>query len=62
MRSESTYRQCGRERAEVIVDTVTYVVCRSVGLNVSGEGAMCCPSTLDSIVTGQTRVVDGGYV
>jgi hypothetical protein len=56
------YREFGRERAEVIVDTVAFVVCGSVGLDVSGEGAMCCPSTLDSIVAGQTWVVDGGCV
>jgi hypothetical protein len=31
------YREFGRERAEVIVDTVTFVVCGSVGLDVSGE-------------------------
>jgi hypothetical protein len=31
------YRRFGRERAEVIVDTVTFVVCGSVGLDVSGE-------------------------
>jgi hypothetical protein len=29
------YRDYGRERAEVLVDTVTYVVCGSVGLDVS---------------------------
>lgn len=29
--------QFGRERAEVIVDTVTFVVCGSVGLDVGGE-------------------------
>jgi hypothetical protein len=31
------YREYGRERAEVLVDTVTYVVCGSVGLDVSGS-------------------------
>jgi hypothetical protein len=31
------YREYGRERAEVIVDTVTYPACASVGLDVSGE-------------------------
>jgi N-terminal domain of anti-restriction factor ArdC len=31
------YREYGRERAEVIVDTVTFVVCGSVGLDISGE-------------------------
>jgi hypothetical protein len=31
------YREFCRERAEVIVDTVTFVVCGSVGLDVSGE-------------------------
>lgn len=31
------YEQFGRERAEVIVDTVTFVVCGSVGLDVGGE-------------------------
>jgi hypothetical protein len=31
------YREFGRERAEVMVDTVTFVVCGSVGLDVSGE-------------------------
>jgi hypothetical protein len=31
------YRDYGRRRAEVLVDTVTYVVCGSVGLDVSGD-------------------------
>jgi hypothetical protein len=31
------YAQFGRARAEVIVDTVTFVVCRAVGLRVDGE-------------------------
>jgi antirestriction factor ArdC-like protein len=31
------YREHGRRRAEVIVDTVTYVVCGSVGLDTSGS-------------------------
>jgi hypothetical protein len=31
------YEQFGRARAEVIVDTVTFVVCRAVGLQVDGE-------------------------
>jgi hypothetical protein len=31
------YREYGRRRAEVLVDTVTYVVCGSVGLDVSGD-------------------------
>jgi hypothetical protein len=31
------YREHGRRRAEVIVDTVTYVVCGSVGLDISGS-------------------------
>ncbi len=31
------YEQFGRARAEVIVDTVTFVVCGSVGLEVCGE-------------------------
>jgi hypothetical protein len=31
------YGQYGRERAEVLVDCVTYVVCSSVGLDVGGE-------------------------
>ena len=31
------YEQFGRARAEVIVDTVTFVVCASVGLAVDGE-------------------------
>ena len=31
------YRQYGRDRAEVLVDCVTYVVCSSVGLDVGGE-------------------------
>jgi N-terminal domain of anti-restriction factor ArdC len=31
------YRDYGRQRAEVLVDTVTYVVCGSVGLDVSGS-------------------------
>jgi hypothetical protein len=31
------YKQFGRERAEVIVDTVTFIVCGSVGLDVGGE-------------------------
>ena len=31
------YEQFGRARAEVIVDTVTFVVCRAVGLRVDGE-------------------------
>jgi hypothetical protein len=31
------YRDYGRDRAEVLVDTVTYVVCGSVGLDVSGD-------------------------
>jgi hypothetical protein len=31
------YEGFGRARAEVIVDTVTFVVCRAVGLRVDGE-------------------------
>jgi hypothetical protein len=31
------YKDYGRQRAEVLVDTVTYVVCGSVGLDVSGS-------------------------
>lgn len=31
------YRDYGRHRAEVLVDTVTYIVCGSVGLDTSGE-------------------------
>ena len=31
------YAQYGREKAEVLVDCVTYVVCSSVGLDVGGE-------------------------
>jgi hypothetical protein len=31
------YRDYGRQRAEVLVDTVTYIVCGSVGLDVSGS-------------------------
>ncbi len=31
------YEQFGRERAEVIGDTVTFIVCGSVGLDVGGE-------------------------
>jgi hypothetical protein len=31
------YAQYGRERAEVLVDCVTYIVCASVGLDVGGE-------------------------
>jgi hypothetical protein len=31
------YKDYGRERAEVLVDTVTYIVCGSVGLDVSGS-------------------------
>lgn len=31
------YRDLGREQAEVLVDTVTYVVCRSVGLDTSAS-------------------------
>jgi hypothetical protein len=31
------YRDYSRAQAEVIVDTVTYVVCGSVGLDVGGE-------------------------
>jgi Putative metallopeptidase family (DUF6782) len=31
------YAQFGRARAEVIVDTVTFVVCNAVGLRVDGE-------------------------
>jgi N-terminal domain of anti-restriction factor ArdC len=31
------YRDFGRERAEVIVDTATYIVCSGVGLDISGE-------------------------
>jgi hypothetical protein len=31
------YEQFGRERAEVIVDTVTFIVCGSAGLDVGGE-------------------------
>jgi hypothetical protein len=31
------YRDSGRQRAEVLVDTVTYIVCSSVGLDVSGS-------------------------
>jgi hypothetical protein len=31
------YREHGRRRAEVIVDTVTFIVCSSVGLAVDGE-------------------------
>jgi hypothetical protein len=31
------YRKYGRDRAEVLVDTVTHIVCGSVGLDVSGS-------------------------
>jgi hypothetical protein len=31
------YREHGRRRAEVLVDTVTYIVCRSLGLDTSGS-------------------------
>ncbi len=31
------YQDYGRERAEVLVDSVTYIVCGSAGLDVSGE-------------------------
>jgi hypothetical protein len=31
------YRELGRRRAEVLVDTVTFIVCGSIGLDVSGE-------------------------
>lgn len=31
------YRDYGRKWAEVLVDTVTYIVCGSVGLDVSGS-------------------------
>ncbi|HLB21088.1 MAG TPA: ArdC family protein [Solirubrobacteraceae bacterium] len=31
------YRDYGRRRAEVLVDTVTYIVCGAVGLDTSGE-------------------------
>jgi hypothetical protein len=31
------YREYGRQRAEVLVDCVTYIVCGSAGLDVSGE-------------------------
>lgn len=31
------YREYGRDRAEVLVDTITYIVCGAVGLDVSGE-------------------------
>ncbi len=31
------YREYGRRKAEVIVDTVTFVVCAGVGLDVGGE-------------------------
>lgn len=31
------YQDYGRERAEVLVDCVTYIVCGSAGLDVSGE-------------------------
>lgn len=32
-----SYKDFGRRKAEVLVDTVTYIVCGSVGLDVSGE-------------------------
>jgi hypothetical protein len=35
------YRDHRRERAEVLVDTVTYIVCGSVGLDVSGSSVPC---------------------
>jgi hypothetical protein len=31
------YKDFGRQRAEVLVDTVTYIVCSSVGLDTSGS-------------------------
>jgi hypothetical protein len=31
------YREHGRAQAEVLVDTVTYIVCASAGLDVAGE-------------------------
>ena len=31
------YREYGRERAEVIVDTVTFIVCAGAGLDIAGE-------------------------
>ena len=43
------YDQYGREKAEVLVDSVTYVVCSSVGLDVGGESIPygCKSSRLD---------------
>jgi hypothetical protein len=48
------YREYGRRRAEVLVDTVTYVVCGSVGLDVSEDSvpyvaSWCEAGTLDAI-------------
>jgi hypothetical protein len=35
--SELATADYGRQRAEVLVDTVTHIVCGSVGLDVSGS-------------------------
>ena len=35
------YQRYGRERAEVLVDCVTYIVCASLGLDVGGEAIPC---------------------
>jgi hypothetical protein len=64
------YREHGRQRAEVIVDTVTYVVCGSLGLDTSGssvpyvagwgedgelEAIRGCAQTIDEIARSHRR-------
>jgi hypothetical protein len=38
------YREYGRAQAEVLVDTVTYIVCASAGLDVAGRASRTSPA------------------
>jgi hypothetical protein len=70
------YEQYGRERAEVLVDCVTYIVCSSVGLDVGSEsipyvagwgedGALDAireyAETIDAIARRIEHALDAGY-
>lgn len=65
------YGEYGRKRAEVMVDTVTYIVCSSVGLDVSGSsvpyvagwgeaGALDAIRDYAETIDGFARVIEDG--
>ena len=50
------YRDYGRQQAEVQVDTVTHIVCGSVGLDVSGSSVPCVAGWGEDGELGSVRV------